>query len=1678
MLFNFSDSSYFVGKLFAFTLVILFLSVSYANYSDAILISNSNHSISMQVAEYFNQTRNITYWFNVSMPNNSESISISQLNDTLLQPLKTYLNDNSINSTINYIILTKGIPLYTTEPDYFAAGYSASAASVDDEVALVNGQYEASIGAAGAVANPYYGQTARFNRSTYKIFLVSRLDGYNLQNITAMIDKAAQIAQSGLQSGTHVLNNFNGYKTTEFSNANSQLSNSGYSTIFNTSSTGTYPANLQNVSYFDTWGCYNFGGCNSNYYGNPNYTWVPGAFASARYSFSARTTTLAAHSVSYIADYISDGATGGLGYAVEPLESHTSNPQYLASSYIAGNSMGEILWSSMQYLSWSAVAFGDPKANYPSFTNATVYPLYPSNSSNLSCNISFNSSMFQYMNISYEWYKNGVNQSAFAGTYVNLAKNSLTAISTVNSTDTLPEETWHCRVYFNYGGALFGDANSSSAQISNDTLCGTVLPEGTTSLPSNAVCANSTLLALQNNTVLEGNGKVIYGDNSAGSLGINITGNNITVRNLQIMNVQTGMLAFNASNTTFENLTISLTSSICLNVSSTTGANFTNITFYNCTTALWISADSTNNLFYYNNFSSTGMWVNDSGTGNQFNTSVSGRGAGNFYHNLSSYDIGDSDGDYWGDTGTKYPLNQTNFGIALWKTTGADRGPGISTPTCGNFTYPNRVYSLQRNITYTGSITCLNITADNVTIRGNGFTVKGPYTGSGSSNYGTAIRSNASGLRVENISIGGASYGIDFYGATNATLYNITGSPANFRQLIQTNSQTSGTNATLIQLNTSWLWGGLSAAGQNELYQNITTHHQYSTITISGSNSILRHVFVPYIHSTAITSTGNYNQLYDIQVAGARYDCLYVSGIGTNISNSTFSNASTALDIDGSGHRVEGNTFANITAWQGVDFKATGTVFCNNNISMNSQYDSTNVGDSTYPAIFADNTNDGDNGFNTICNNTINNSFYGISLVGSSGNNITNNTIGTNVTYGIYAAYRSNNLTIAGNALSDTGGQGIFVTESNNSQIFNNSFSASSLLKSNMSFRIIPSVEAIGNTLYTLEDRMIRRINASTGDSERVIGTYSEQTDNTGTGIGPNVFIDWPWGSTTDGATYMYFVDSNKIFRLNTTSEEVEFLAGSTSGNIDGVGAAAKFSNIYDLEYSPEGMIYIVDGSGSRIRSLNLTTNGTAQVASSGSSFNYLAYGQDGYLYSTTNYSQISRINVSTGSIEIVAGSTAGATTYLEGIGTAARFSYPSDITFGPDGYLYIADTNSRRVRKINLTTNQTYLVAGSGTQGYVDGNGSSAQFNYPQYIAFDSQGYLYLTEDSFIRRINTTTNETTLYQGYFTTWLFHPSFYNYPVYLSFTDNVSIFNNTFSSPAANVKLDKYVTNGKVYFNSISGNSTWVENYGENNTFNTTENGVAKGNIYSAISSFSVLDADNNGWGDFGSQYPFNATTVPANWIGLGADWAPGLFTILPNVTPAPYDPPGNRGSASGGTSYEIPRQPYWQPAPPVLPAPDAPSTQSAETPATPPADAPEAFQISVPSEITVGQEIEAWIASASGAPASGATVQIFAPSGKQTTVMADADGIARFFATEAGEYSITSEGASARISALPAASVPDVPAGAIVDAAAKIPESAAENAQGVTYGFGIIAGIVALLALFAIYILFLRGGRK
>jgi sugar lactone lactonase YvrE len=241
-----------------------------------------------------------------------------------------------------------------------------------------------------------------------------------------------------------------------------------------------------------------------------------------------------------------------------------------------------------------------------------------------------------------------------------------------------------------------------------------------------------------------------------------------------------------------------------------------------------------------------------------------------------------------------------------------------------------------------------------------------------------------------------------------------------------------------------------------------------------------------------------------------------------------------------------------------------------------------------------------------------------------------------------------------------------------------------------------------------------------------------------------------PYGIAIDNAGTLYVADvNNHRIRKITPAGSVSTLAGSgEDGYADGLGAAALFNYPTGVAVDSAGTVYVADVNNHRIRKIT-PAGAVSTLAGSGeegyadgpgavAQFNYpygIAVDSAGTVYVADTYNHRIRVITAAGAVSTLAG--CGEEGYSDGVGVAARFDYPAGIALDDAGAVYVADSYNNRIRKI--TVGEVSTIAGSGDDGgYDDGPGAVAQFDYPNGVAIDSVGAVYVADpdNNRIRKI------------------------------------------------------------------------------------------------------------------------------------------------------------------------------------------------------------------------------------------------------------------------------------------------------------------------------------------------------
>jgi DNA-binding beta-propeller fold protein YncE len=228
--------------------------------------------------------------------------------------------------------------------------------------------------------------------------------------------------------------------------------------------------------------------------------------------------------------------------------------------------------------------------------------------------------------------------------------------------------------------------------------------------------------------------------------------------------------------------------------------------------------------------------------------------------------------------------------------------------------------------------------------------------------------------------------------------------------------------------------------------------------------------------------------------------------------------------------------------------------------------------------------------------------------------------------------------------------------------------------------------------------------------------------------LGTDVQLNHPTdlAETADGKILVMAWHNHKLREIDPATGRVRIIAGAGAGYTgDGATAmTATFKQPKGLELDAAGNMYILDQQNFRIRKIDAATGAMALVAGNGMqggdgdgglatdaklgfeagsnpepSGGFVFAGNTLYVADTLS-SRIRAIDLTTGMIDTVVGTgTAG----YSGDGKQAReaqLAFPRDLEIGPEGDLYIADTDNNVIRAVNLTSGVIRTVAGTGTLG------------------------------------------------------------------------------------------------------------------------------------------------------------------------------------------------------------------------------------------------------------------------------------------------------------------------------------------------------------------------------------------
>lgn len=269
-------------------------------------------------------------------------------------------------------------------------------------------------------------------------------------------------------------------------------------------------------------------------------------------------------------------------------------------------------------------------------------------------------------------------------------------------------------------------------------------------------------------------------------------------------------------------------------------------------------------------------------------------------------------------------------------------------------------------------------------------------------------------------------------------------------------------------------------------------------------------------------------------------------------------------------------------------------------------------------------------------------------------------------------------------------------------------------------------------------------------------------------GPATDCLLYWPIDMTMLASGELVVVDwNNHCLRKIDAGGTIRRFIGSAHLGDDREGPMdmIDFNHCSDVKVGPDGNYYVAAFHNWAIRKVDPVTGlattpigtsrgfegdgGPASVAKFDLPSS-IVFDRAGNLYITDQGNMRIRRVDPQGIITTFAGSTNG---YADGMGEAAMFDFYGGTTTGtgprsgcveisPDGAsIYVADTGSHRIRKIDIATRMVTTIAGTGEAGYSGDGGPAleARLDEPGDVAASAAGDLYFSDRSnhVIRRID-----------------------------------------------------------------------------------------------------------------------------------------------------------------------------------------------------------------------------------------------------------------------------------------------------------------------------------------------------
>jgi uncharacterized protein (TIGR03790 family) len=344
---------------------------------NVLLVVNKDSKDSRALALHYRERRDVPAENVCTLKTlDQEEITRVIYEDEIRKPIVNCLTKRGLQDQVLYIVLTRGVPIKIKGQE----GQRDDQASVDSELTLI---YQDMLGVprrlAGRIANPYYtahaaGKFLRFSHRALPMYLVTRLDGYDVADVRALIDRGMAPAREGrFVLDLNYDDNANG--NSWLREAAVKLKGAGIDEArIRLETTQQFLSSEKDVLGYASWGSNDRSNHSRILWNN----WVNGALVAEYVSTNGRTferppaswktglwsdppgTFYVGSPQGLIGDYIHEGVTGIAGNVYEPYLQACARPQILFPAYVRGHNLAESFYAALPFLSWQTIVIGDP----------------------------------------------------------------------------------------------------------------------------------------------------------------------------------------------------------------------------------------------------------------------------------------------------------------------------------------------------------------------------------------------------------------------------------------------------------------------------------------------------------------------------------------------------------------------------------------------------------------------------------------------------------------------------------------------------------------------------------------------------------------------------------------------------------------------------------------------------------------------------------------------------------------------------------------------------------------------------------------------------------------------------------------------------------------------------------------------------------------------------------------------------------------------------------------------------------------------------------------------------------------------------------------------------------------------------------------------------------------------